>query len=54
MKKKGDEYGDFDGLMYPFSNYSLMNSHSESSSPLAIGYILQSMAFGAFGNSSMA
>ena len=40
--------------MYPFSSCSLMNSLSESSSPLAIGYILQSNAFGASGRSSIA
>src|SRR6266571_8401519 len=54
MKKNGDAYGDFDGRIYPFSSCSLMNSRSESSSPLAIGYILQLNDLGASGRSSMA
>src|SRR6266702_7729330 len=54
MKKNGEAYGDFDGRMYPFSSCSLMNSHSESSSPLAMGYILQSNDLGASGSNSIA
>src|SRR6266702_2847101 len=54
MKKNGDAYGDLNGRMYPFSSCLLMNSLSESSSPFAMGYILQSNAFGASGKSSIA
>src|SRR6266702_8829207 len=54
MKKNGDTYGDFEGLIYPFLSCLSMNSLSESSSPLAMGYTLQSKAFGVSGKSSIA
>src|SRR6266571_6229500 len=54
MKKNGDAYGDFEGRIYPFWSCSSINSLNDSSSPLAIGYILQSNAFGASGRSSIA
>ena len=54
MKKNADAYGDFDFQIYPFSNCSLMNFLSASSSSLVVGIILQLIASGAPSFSSMA
>jgi hypothetical protein len=54
MKKKGDKYGNLDGLIYPLSRCSLINLSKESCSPSIRGYNLQSRVLGAFSKRSMA
>src|SRR5580692_186529 len=54
MKKKGEAYGEIEGLIYPLASCSLRNLSSPLSSSCVIGYTLHGNASGAFGLKSIA